>query len=163
MNLKICDVAAVLVGLQNRAAHCIERHGYARSILSMAELQGRNGVTPIASIDLGAARAEEQRWAATTRAVLDVYSRFLGEWNAAQQQFQAANDACAAEAVLTESSKPDILVKLLKLGALDKGAIYEITGWPMAAVEATIGYLLQACRITYANGNQTRTYCVVPA
>lgn len=163
MDMRILDVAAVLVDQQSRAAHCIERHRHSRSVLAMAEEQKRTGATPIARIDLDLARVEEQRWALTTRAVLDDYSRFVSEWNGVQQQFEAANDACAAEAVLTESAKPEILVKLLKLGALDKGAIYEITGWPMAAVEATIGFLLQACRITYVNGNQTRTYCVVAA
>lgn len=163
MTPRLSDVAAVLVDQQDRAAHCIERQTHARGVLALAEEQRTSSATPMQRIDVFAARENVKRWDATTRAVLDDYSRFMADWNAVQQQFPAANDACAAEAVLTSSSKPDTLVKLLKLGALDKGAIFEITGWALAAVEATIAYLLEMGKITFVNGNQTRTYCVVPS
>jgi len=58
-------------------------------------------------------------------------------------------------------SKEDALEKLLRLGALNKGEMFAICGWPMEEVEGALKALVRAKRVTTWNLNFTRMYRVV--
>ena len=57
-------------------------------------------------------------------------------------------------------SKDEALEKLLRLGALNKGEMFAICGWPMEEVESVLKSLIKARRVTTWNQNFTRLYKV---
>jgi hypothetical protein len=58
-------------------------------------------------------------------------------------------------------SKEEALEKLLRLGALNKGEMFAICGWPMEEVDGVLKSLIRAKRVTTWNLNFTRMYRVV--
>jgi hypothetical protein len=56
----------------------------------------------------------------------------------------------------------DTLHKLLSLGALNKGEMFEICGWPLGEVEANLQVLIADGRVQFWDGVHARRYRVDP-